>query len=85
VTQAAREGARAYAIHHGESGFSLQAVVQSAAPTVSGIAGTASPAGCSAGSTVTVTTSVAYKSITGWADFAMPAKVQGQAAMRCGG
>jgi len=85
VTQAAREGARAYAIHHAEPGFSLGSVVQGAAPTVPGIAGTASLAGCPVGSTVTVTTSVAYTSITGWPDFVMPATVQGKAGMRCGG
>ncbi|MBV1779101.1 pilus assembly protein [Paeniglutamicibacter sp. ABSL32-1] len=85
VTQAAREGARAYAIQHDKAGFNLNDVVQKAAPSVVGITATADVTGCPANTNVTVTASKGYTSITGWIDFAMPTTVQGKAAMRCGG
>lgn len=85
VTQAAREGARAYAIEYKTPGFSLNNVVQQAAPSVTGITATADKTGCPADTNVTITASKNYTSITGWIDFAMPATVQARAAMRCGG
>lgn len=90
VTQAAREGARAYAVDHNDVGFNLNTVVRNAAPSVPGITATADATGCTANTNVvspmvTVTASKRYTSITGWIDFAMPATVQAKAAMRCSG
>ncbi|MCV9992998.1 pilus assembly protein [Paeniglutamicibacter sp. ZC-3] len=85
VTQAAREGARAYAIEHSDAEFSLNDVVQNAAPSVPGITAKADTTGCPVNTNVTITASKKYISITGWIDFTMPATVQAKAAMRCGG
>ena len=86
LTQAAREGARAYAIHHADAAFNLNNVVSASAPAVPGVTATSLPAGgaCPSGQSVVVTTSVNYTSLTGFFDF-LPATLNGTAAMRCGG
>lgn len=86
LTSAAREGARAYALHYAESTFSLSTVVTNAAPGVSGVtASTDQPAKtCPAGANVTVTTTKTFTSLTGAFSF-LPATMTGKAAMRCGG
>ena len=87
LSQAAREGARSYAIHHGEAGFDLNLVVQQAAPSVSGVSASSSqPSGlCPSGQNVEITASKPYKSLTGWFNFLSWATISGKAAMRCGG
>ena len=90
LSQAAREGARYYAIHATDGTYSstkLTQTAQTAAPTVIGLSATATPSsGCPAGTLVTVTTSRSYSSLTGWFNFLGPTiTLQGKAAMRCGG
>ncbi|GAA3328597.1 TadE/TadG family type IV pilus assembly protein [Paeniglutamicibacter sulfureus] len=88
LTQAAREGARAYAIHHGEAGFNLTDAVQLAAPSVAGVTASSSQAtgACIEGSTVVVVVSVPYESLSGWFGFLTDRDtLWGQGAMRCGG
>lgn len=86
LTQAAREGAREYALHHGETGFSLNATVQNAAPALGPVTATALPAtSCPAGTTAIITVSRSYSSLTGWFDFLSTTNLQGKGAMRCGG
>ncbi|GER21624.1 hypothetical protein NCCP1664_01210 [Zafaria cholistanensis] len=88
LSQAAREGARYYAIHSGSSTYSatqLTQTAQAAAPMATGLSATAS-ATCTPGALVTVTTQRSYASLTGWFDFLGPAiTLSGKAAMRCGG
>lgn len=89
LTQAAREGARAYAIHYDDAGgFDLNNAVQLAAPAVTGVTATSSQASgvCADGSTVVVVASVPYNSLSGWFDFLTDRDtLWGQGAMRCGG
>ncbi|GAA1889756.1 hypothetical protein GCM10009715_39470 [Paeniglutamicibacter psychrophenolicus] len=84
LTQAAREGARAYAIHHGELGFNLTTAAQNAAPSLGPVNADAG-AGCDSDNIVRVTVSRSYSSITGWFDFLSITKLEGKGAMRCGG
>ncbi|MGO4360840.1 TadE/TadG family type IV pilus assembly protein [Terrabacter sp. RAF57] len=87
VTSAAREGARAYAIHYSESTFNLSTVVTNAAPGVGGVTATVGGVAsgtCPAGSTVTITTTKSFSSLTGAFTF-LPSTMTGKAAMRCGG
>ena len=84
LTQAARESAREYAIHHGELGFDLTAAAENAAPTLGPITVDAG-VGCGTDNIVKVTVSRSYSSITGWFEFLHTTNLEGKGAMRCGG
>lgn len=86
ITNAAREGARAYAIHHADSGFSLTSVVETAATPVTGVSATSVPSGatCAAGTIAQVTVTKAATSLTGWFPFLNSMTLTGKGAMRCG-
>jgi Flp pilus assembly protein TadG len=97
LTQAAREGARYAAIHHGEPGFDVQATALAAAPALSGlsVSVTDNASSCSSGSSgsnVQVQTRVALPSLTGFLDAGFfgaagifPLSMTGVGVMRCGG
>lgn len=86
LTQAAREGAREYAIHHGQTGFNLSTAVQKAAPALGPVTATALPASsCPSGTTAIITVTRSYSSLTGWFDFLSSTTLTGKGAMRCGG
>lgn len=94
LTQAAREGARYAAIHHGEPGFDVQSTALAAAPALSGlgVSVTHNASSCSSGSNVQVETQVALPSLTGLLDAGFfgapgifPLSMTGVGVMRCGG
>lgn len=94
LTQAAREGAREYALHQGTTGFDLDATVQNAAPGLETVTASSVPStGCPSGTSVIITVSHSYSSLTGWFDFlnittaggTKAIVLEGQGAMRCGG
>lgn len=86
LTQAAREGAREYALHHDKIGFNLGTAVQNAAPSLGTITATAMPASsCPSGTTAIITVTRSYSSLTGWFDFLSSTTLTGKGAMRCGG
>lgn len=94
LTQAAREGARYAAIHHGEPGFDVQATALAAAPALSGlgVSVTDDASSCSSGSNVHVETRVTLPSLTGFLDAGFfgapgvfPLSMTGVGVMRCGG
>lgn len=88
LTQAAREGAREYALHHSDPGFNLSLTVNKAAPSLGTIVATSShPSGtCPSDESVTITVTSVYSSLTGWFDFLNDqATQQGIGVMRCGG
>ncbi|AUZ35456.1 pilus assembly protein TadE [Arthrobacter sp. PGP41] len=94
LTQAAREGARYAAIHHGEPGFDVQATALAAAPALSGlgVSVTDDASSCSSNSNVQVQTKVTLPSLTGFLDAGFfgapsifPLNLTGVGVMRCGG
>ncbi|MBD1537476.1 pilus assembly protein [Arthrobacter sp. S13_S34] len=94
LTQAAREGARYAAIHHGEPGFDVRGTTLAAAPSLSGlsVSVTDNASSCSSGSNVQVRTAVALPSLTGFLDAGFfgapgifPLSMSGVGVMRCGG
>lgn len=90
ITQAAREGARDYAIHHSDPGYSqakLEAAVAKAAPTLGETSTKVSPTNNCTGSSKTtiVTVTRSYRSLTGWFEFLADMELNGKGAMRCGG
>lgn len=86
LTQAAREGAREYALHHGQPGFDLTTTVQNAAPSLGTVTATSDPtSGCPSGTTAIITVARTYSSLTGWFDFLSTTNLEGKGAMRCGG
>lgn len=94
LTQAAREGARYAAIHHGEQGFDVRAATLAAAPSLSGLSVTVTDnaSSCTSTSNVQVQTRVALPSLTGFlnagffgASGIFPLSMTGVGVMRCGG
>ncbi|TNB70745.1 pilus assembly protein [Arthrobacter sp. BB-1] len=94
LTQAAREGARYAAIHHGDPSFDVRGATLAAAPTLSGlpVSVTDNASSCASGSNVQVQTRVALPSLTGFLDAGFfgapgifPLSMTGVGVMRCGG
>ncbi|GAA1497370.1 TadE/TadG family type IV pilus assembly protein [Paeniglutamicibacter kerguelensis] len=90
ITQAAREGARDYAIHHSDPGYSqaeLEAIVAKAAPALGEVTTKVSSTNNCSGSSKTaiVTVSRSYTTLTGWFEFLTDTELNGEGAMRCGG
>lgn len=94
LTQAAREGARYAAIHHGETGFDVQAAALAAAPSLSGLSVTVTDdaSTCTSTTNVRVQTKVTLPSLTGFFNagfFGLPGifplSMTGVGVMRCGG
>jgi TadE-like protein len=94
LTQAAREGARYAAIHHGEPGFDVSGTALAAAPSLSGlgVSVTDNASSCSSSSNVQVRTTVSLPSLTGFLDAGFfgapgifPLSMSGVGVMRCGG
>ena len=94
LTQAAREGARYAAIHHGEPGLDVQGTALAAAPALSGlsVSVTDNASSCTSGSNVQVQTRVALPSLTGFLDAGFfgapgifPLSMTGVGVMRCSG
>ncbi|MEC3850598.1 TadE/TadG family type IV pilus assembly protein [Paenarthrobacter ureafaciens] len=94
LTQAAREGARYAAVHYQDGALDVSGTALAAAPSLNGLGVTVSDnaASCSPGSNVTVTTSVALPSMSGFLDAGFfgapgifPMNMSGVGVMRCGG
>lgn len=85
LTQAAREGAREYALHYKKSGFNLNSTVQAAVPTLGSVISTPTSPCSNPGDIAVITVSRSYSSLTGWFDFLDTTTLQGKGAMRCGG
>jgi hypothetical protein len=94
LTQAAREGARYAAIHHGEAGLNVSGTALAAAPALSGlpVSVTNDANSCSSTRNVTVTTQVTLPSLTGFFNATLfgtpgvfPLSMSGVGVMRCGG
>ncbi len=87
LSAAAREGARAYALHHDEASFNLESVVRGAAPSVDGLQVFVSlPSGtCPSDQTVTVEAVDTYQPFTGIFFFLSGKQLTGKGVIRCGG
>lgn len=89
LTNAAREGARYFAIHHSEAtavGDAKDWAVASAPSIPTLTAGeVAVPATCTSGVPVTVTISHNVPLLTGYFSFLPPMDLEGKGAMTCGG
>lgn len=85
LTQAAREGARAYSLNYANTSFVLNNSVQAAAPALGPVTSTATSTCSKVGDIAIVTVSRSYSSLTGWFNFLNTTTLQGKGAMRCGG
>jgi Flp pilus assembly protein TadG len=94
LTEAAREGARHAAIHYNDGTLDVAGTAAAAAPSLAGLgmAVTSNAGSCSAGSDVTVTTSLTLPSMSGFLDagffggsIIFPLNMSGVGVMRCGG
>lgn len=94
LTQAAREGARYAAIHHGEAGLDVSGTALASAPALAGLGATVTnnATSCTTGANVTVTTTVTLSSLTGFFNAGFfgspgifPLHMNGVGVMRCGG
>lgn len=88
LTQAAREGARQYAINYDKFSLTeLTAELQKTAPDLKLNTATTNQANkeCTAGTTVILTLPSDYEPLTIWPEFVRPGKITGIGAMRCTG
>lgn len=88
LTQAAREGAREYAIHYmdvADGDFDFESVLMSSAPTLNAVNWEiVDPCG-GVGDIAFVTATRTYSSFTGWFDVLSSKDLVGKGSMRCGG
>lgn len=94
LTQAAREGARHAAVHYDDASLDVTGTALAAAPSLAGlgVAVANDAGGCAEGTNVTVTTTVALPSLSGFLDAGFfggpgifPMNLTGVGVMRCGG